>query len=211
MPETCTCGAQLPPDALFCHKCGKPQRDILVPEVQPAAFQAIPPEGAAAPIPPPRREPPAPSFHNPLAVRVALMVAMSATVASMTLLPLVSWPAAGFFAVFFYCKRVGAAINVGAGARLGMITGVLMAGMSTVLVSVFWLPAAFQGKLGTLMEESMKNFPGRDPAAVQQMVRSLSGSDLAFALLFGLIGVFVLITGLSMAGGALGAKFVRRG
>lgn len=214
MPETCTCGAQLPPDALFCHKCGKPQRELVMPEVQPATFQAAPPEGAAlqgaAPVPPPRREPPAPSFHNPLAVRVALVVAVSATVASMTLLPLVSWPLAGFFAVFFYCRRVGAAINVGAGARLGMITGVLMAAMSTALVSVFWVPAAMQGKLGTLMEESMKNFPGRDPAAIEQMVRSLSGSDMAFAMLFGLIGIFVLITGLSMAGGALGAKFVGR-
>ena len=199
----------MPPDALFCHKCGKPQRDLVVPEVQPATFQTVPPEGAA-PVPPPRREAPAPSFHNPLAVRVALIVAMSATVASMTLLPLVSWPAAGFFAVFFYCRRVGSAINVGAGARLGMITGVLMAAMSTVLVSIFWVPAALQGKLGTLMEESMKNFPGRDPAAMQAMVRSLSGSDMAFALLFGLVGVFVLITGLSMAGGALGAKFVGR-
>ena len=25
--EFCTCGAQLPPDARFCHKCGKPQYD----------------------------------------------------------------------------------------------------------------------------------------------------------------------------------------
>ena len=27
VPEYCTCGAQLPPDARFCHKCGKPQYD----------------------------------------------------------------------------------------------------------------------------------------------------------------------------------------
>src|SRR6202034_1529404 len=27
VPEFCTCGAQLPPDARFCHKCGKPQYD----------------------------------------------------------------------------------------------------------------------------------------------------------------------------------------
>ena len=32
MPEFCSCGAQLPPDALFCHKCGKPQRDIVEPD-----------------------------------------------------------------------------------------------------------------------------------------------------------------------------------
>ncbi len=32
MPDFCTCGAQLPLDALFCHKCGKPQRDVIEPE-----------------------------------------------------------------------------------------------------------------------------------------------------------------------------------
>jgi len=85
-----------------------------------------------------------------------------------------------------------------------------MGAMSTVAVSLFWLPAAFQGRLGALMQEQLKNLPGRDPAAMQQVMRSLSGTDMAFAMLFGMIGFFVLITGLSMAGGALGAKFVRR-
>ena len=28
MPEFCSCGSELPPDALFCHKCGKPQREL---------------------------------------------------------------------------------------------------------------------------------------------------------------------------------------
>ena len=32
MADFCTCGAELPPDALFCHKCGKPQREIVEPE-----------------------------------------------------------------------------------------------------------------------------------------------------------------------------------
>ncbi|HEV2446192.1 MAG TPA: zinc ribbon domain-containing protein, partial [Candidatus Sulfopaludibacter sp.] len=178
MPDFCTCGAELPPDALFCHKCGKPQRELVTPEIQPPRV-VIPPAGDFAPAPPRAQSLP-PSFHNPVAVRVALMVAMAATVASMTLLPLVSWPLAGFFAVFFYRRRTGAAINVGAGTRLGMITGVLMAAMSTIVVSLFWLPAAFQGKLGTLMMEQMKNFPGRDPAAMQQMLRSLNGPDMAF-------------------------------
>jgi type IV secretory pathway TrbD component len=214
MPDFCTCGAQLPPDALFCHKCGKPQREIITPEThEPSPAPSIE-EFAPAPLPAPaaavRPEAQPPSFRNPTAVRVALIVAVSATVLSMTALPLVSWPLAGFFAVFLYRRRTGSSINVGAGARLGMITGVLMAAMSTVVVSLFWLPAAFSGRLGTLMQEQMKNFPGRDPMAMQQMMRSLSGPDMAFALLFGLIGVFVLITGLSMAGGALGAKLVGR-
>src|ERR1019366_3176643 len=49
MPEFCTCGAQLPPDALFCHKCGKPQRELIAPEFQipENAESALPP----APVP----------------------------------------------------------------------------------------------------------------------------------------------------------------
>ena len=32
MPEFCTCGAELPPDSRFCHKCGKPQREEIAVE-----------------------------------------------------------------------------------------------------------------------------------------------------------------------------------
>ncbi len=205
MPDFCTCGAQLVPDSLFCHKCGKPQRDILVPETQEPPVVEIPvpvaPRSEAMPL----------SFHNPVAVRIGLMVALSATILSMTVLQVVSWPAAGFFAVLLYRRRTGSSVNVGAGARLGMITGVLMAAMTTVIVSLVWIPAAFSGKLGAMMQQQMKMFVGNDPAAMQQMMQAMAGPGFAFALIFGLLAVFVLITGLSVAGGALGAKFVGRG
>jgi len=207
MAEFCTCGAQLVPDSLFCHKCGKPQREIVTPEAQ------VPPPQAAMPqADTPRRAEaarPVVSFHNPVAVRIALIVAMSATVLSLTFLPLISWPLAGFFAVLFYRRRTGFLLDVGAGARLGMITGVLMGAMSTVIASLLWLPAAFSGQLSNMMQEQAKYFT-RDPGAMQQMFRSLSGTDMALVVVFGLGGMFVLITGLSMAGGALGAKFVGR-
>ena len=71
MPESCSCGAQLPPDALFCHKCGKPQREILAPEVEThAAVDVLPPPPLAAL---------ALSFRNIAAVRIALMVAATVT------------------------------------------------------------------------------------------------------------------------------------
>src|SRR5579872_904608 len=66
VPDVCTCGATLPPDARFCHKCGKPQReeDVQV-EEQPIIVAAPPPPVAA--------EPPPISFRNRLALRVGLM------------------------------------------------------------------------------------------------------------------------------------------
>jgi|SRR5579863_2632602 len=206
MPELCSCGAQLPPDALFCHKCGKAQRDIVVPENQaPPPVEAPPPPQAVHVDAPPL------SFHNPVAFRIGLMMALVATVFSMmTLLQLVSWPLAGFFTVLLYRRRTGSVINVGGGARLGMITGVLMAAMFTIIMSLVLLPAAYSGKLGSMMVEQWKSFLGNDPAVTQKIMESMAGPGFAVALLFTLTTMFVLITGLSAAGGALGAKFVGR-
>src|SRR6266496_4082891 len=104
MPGTCTCGAPLPPDALFCHKCGKPQREIVVPELDVAE--------PAAPPPMPARQMAPVNFHNPAAMRIALLVAVSATALGFVL-PFLNWLAAGFFAVFFYCRKTGYELNVG--------------------------------------------------------------------------------------------------
>lgn len=207
MPEFCTCGAQLPPDALFCHKCGKPQRDLVVPE----NLAPPPPLPEVTAAPPVRMEAPPLNFQNPVAIRIALWVALSATILSLTLLPLVAWPAGGFFAVFLYRRRTGSSLNVNAGARMGMITGVLMAAMSTVLLSLVYLPAALSGKLGDLFQEQLKNSPWHDPSGMQLMMKSMSGSEFAFALFFMLVVVFTVITALSVAGGAIGAKVVGRG
>ena len=91
MPEFCTCGTQLVPDSLFCHKCGRPTREIVVPDTQvPNALLPAPP--------PPRPEPPPLNFHNGVALRTALVVAISATL--LFFLPYLNWLGAGFFAVF---------------------------------------------------------------------------------------------------------------
>src|ERR1044072_6162534 len=99
MPEFCSCGTQLAPDALFCHKCGKPQRDIVEPETAaPVAVETVPPV-----INRPAQAPPL-NFRNPVAVRIALLVAVTATVLNL-FLPLLAWMGAGFFAVFFYRRK----------------------------------------------------------------------------------------------------------
>src|SRR4051794_8860906 len=129
MPDFCTCGAQLAPDSLFCHKCGKPQREVAEPEI---VTQPIPP-------PPLPEAPPSPAslplnFHNPVAVRVAATVALIATLLSwIPALNIILWLAAGFFAVYLYRRRTGVFLNVRAGVRLGWITGVLMFVITTVI------------------------------------------------------------------------------
>src|ERR1039458_7180113 len=109
MPEFCTCGAQLPPESLFCHKCGKPQRAIVEPgvdpEAEPVAVVAEPVAVVAQALPL--------DFHNPVAVRIGGTVALVATLLSwIPALNLFLWLAAGFFAVIFYRRRTGALLNV---------------------------------------------------------------------------------------------------
>ena len=97
MADVCSCGTRLVEDALFCHRCGKPTRDIVVPEtVAPPEAPPATPEllhairAAAAPPP---------SNHNPVATKNALAVAGVGTLLSF--LPYINFLAAGFFAVFF--------------------------------------------------------------------------------------------------------------
>jgi hypothetical protein len=202
MAEYCTCGAQLPEDALFCHKCGKPQREIVAPEVEANTY----PTALTAPVvdvpPPPRPQPLPLNFHNPIAVRIALVAAVSATMLGM-LLPFVSWLAGGFFAVYLYCRKTGFRLDVLAGVKIGWITGLILYGFSAVVFTASQVPDALSGHPGKTMLEQMKNSPFQDPA-----MTSMFQSDPVKGILILLGAMFVFVTCLSMAGGALGAKLV---
>ncbi len=203
MPEYCSCGAQLPPDALFCHKCGKPQRELVVPETrEPFPEPVLPPQ---APLP--RMEAPPVNFRNAVAFRIALLVAAFATLLSF--LPFLNWLAAGFFAVFIYRKKTGSFLNVGAGVRMGWITGLLMFALSAVVFAVQQLPGAIRGHLDARLQEQMQNF-AQDPMSQQMFRYFQNGPGVMVLFLFSLIALFLFTTGLSMAGGAIGAKIVGR-
>src|SRR5690349_14738658 len=110
MSETCTCGAKLPPDALFCHKCGKPQRNVSPVDPDPPIAEAP----LLRPVPPPQAPPL--TFHNPVALRIAVVVGLVAT--CLFFLPYLNWLAAGYFAVFFYRRRTGQVLSVGLGLKM---------------------------------------------------------------------------------------------
>ena len=163
MADFCTCGAQLPPDALFCHKCGKPQREILEPEVERNVYVAAVPDTA---LPPPPRPQPLPvNFRNPIAVRISLMAAVSAMVLGL-LLPFVSWLAAGFFAAYLYCRKTGFRLNVAAGVKIGWITGLILYGFSAIVFTAAQVPDALAGHPG-------RTIVGAD----EELLVSRSGDD----------------------------------
>ncbi len=208
MPEFCTCGAQLPPDSLFCNKCGKPQRDVIEPEPQPETIEELAPPLAAPVAAAP--QPPALNFHNLVAVRIAFVVAPVAFLLSwIPALNLLLWIAAGFLAVYFHRRRTGIPLNIRSGVRLGWITGVLMFAVTTVIFTLTVVPLAANGGIVALFRQQLKN-NASDPN-VQEALRMLeTGPGLAAILLVMLFMLFVFITLLSMAGGALGSKFVSR-
>ena len=188
MPDFCSCGAELPPDAVFCHKCGKPQREL----VEGAAEAPAPTTVVQPPPEPQQQQPPMPlDFRNPLALKIALLVAMGAT--ALFFLPYVNWLAAGYFAVFLYRRRTGCAINVGAGVRLGWITGLF----TFPLAAVFYAAVFYVINVASALPQF------RAEPRFQELLGLLkSWSDIAVLLL----QLFILTTCLSMAGGALAAK-----
>jgi hypothetical protein len=202
MASHCTCGAELLPDSLFCHKCGKPQREVAA--VEPEVVNPEPPPQ----VPPPPRVP-IPDFRNPIAVRIAFSVALVSTLLSwIPVIGILLWGGGGYFAVLLYRRYTGLPLNVKAGMRMGWITGVLLFALTTIVNTATLLPTAVKGGLSELFKQQIKN--PSDPN-VQEVLRFLdTAPGLVTVLLTGLTMLFVVITLLSMAGGALGAKYLSR-
>ncbi len=204
MADYCTCGAHLPPDARFCHKCGKPQ------------YEDPPEETEIAPLPVAVAAPPAPaeiSFHNGTAVRIAFLAALLAFILFILPLPfqfprlLVAFVAAGFGAVYLYVRRTGQRLNVRSGARMGWITGIFSFVIVTLFITVGMLAAASQGGIVSLLKTQL---PANDARTTEVLKLLEQPSALATMTVFVLLMMFFLLTILPMLGGALGAKLTAK-
>ena len=197
MPEFCSCGAQLPPDSLFCNKCGKPQREVVAPEPERESDAALlpPPPAPVVVAPPPL------NFHNLVAIKIAFMMAVLATL--MSFLPYVNWLAAGFFAALMYRRRTGYLLNLESGLRLGWMTGMLM---FVIIMVIFTASMALISAAGGLSALPAEVKAAVDPR-VQEMLKTLQSAPAVAQFL---VMLFVFITLFSMAGGALGAKLSSR-
>jgi hypothetical protein len=215
MPEYCTCGAELPPDARFCHRCGKPQREEVQPETveRPMeAVTAVPPglTGVSPPIAPLRV-----NFHNTTAVRIGLLMAGVASLLSA--LPAMAlglaglaiwWLTAGFLSVYLYRRRTGQFLTVDSGLRMGWITGLLGSTITSVVFTVSVVPLIRGGGIASLYQEQFHKMYGNDPNVEQAIKILQTPSGLALVVVFALLFFFLIITFLCTAGGALGAKLV---
>jgi len=196
MPETCTCGSQLPPDAVFCHKCGKPQREILVVESEAPTPPPLPP---STPVVLPPMESAPVNFRNMDAVKTSLMAAVLATF--LFFIPYLNWLVAGYFAVFFYRRRTRQAVNIVAGVRIGWLTGLMTFAILAVLMYFSALVLRSPGVMDMVKVLAQKD------NSVQQMVGILQNGPQMIGLL---ATMFVFVTFLSMTGGLLGAVLTGR-
>ncbi|HLY18984.1 MAG TPA: zinc ribbon domain-containing protein [Bryobacteraceae bacterium] len=213
MPEFCSCGAELPLDARFCHRCGKPQREEIVPDTV-AQMPEIVPAVSAAPVTEAAKAPRL-NFHNATAVRIGLLMASIGSLLSA--LPVLAaglvglaiwWLTAGFLAVYIYRRRTGHFLSVDSGLRMGWITGLLGSTITAVVFTASVVPLIRGGKIASLYEEQFRKMSVNDPN-VQQAIKLLeSPSGLAMFVVIALLFFFLIITFLCTAGGALGAKLV---
>lgn len=205
--EFCTCGAQLVPDARFCHKCGRPVREEpLVEEAQEAAPvpEAAPAAAATA------QEI---SFRNSTAVRVGFVAGLLAFLLALLPAPFpiraLLLATAGGFSAYLYGRRSGRSLTVGGGARIGWISGLFCFVIIMVLFTLnFALVAMLTRDTGmaSFYREQLTAM-GMPQHRIEEVLQVFQ-SPLRLAGL--LISIFVMFTGLLMAGGALGAKLLRR-
>jgi len=205
MPEFCTCGAELPPDARFCHKCGKPQRDE--PVAAALAAQGTVPVGlpVAAPIIPlvPL------GFRNPVAFRVGLLAAallcLTMMIPGVNYAFFVWWLGAGYFSVWIYKRRTGQRLTVRGGAHMGWITGVLSCVLLSLLFAFFMAALQRVGGLAAVKDQ-LRDF-AIDQKTIDEAVKRLQNP---LEVLRSLAEMFLMMMLFCVAGGALGAKILSK-
>ena len=211
VPEFCTCGAQLPPDARFCHKCGKPQYDY--PGLESADAPPVPVEVPILTPGPLAQLPVEIGFHNRLAVRVGFIAALAAVFLFMVPVPfpflrlLLPFIAGGFFAVFLYSRRTGQMLSIRSGARMGWITGVFSFTMVSVVFAFAMVEVSNRGGLAKFLQSQMPANDARMDAVAQALNDPAS---VAVMVLLSLAMLFVVLTALPIIGGALGAKVLEK-
>jgi hypothetical protein len=207
VPERCTCGAQLPDDALFCHKCGKPQRDLIEPEpVVESVVEAPPPIPVSAPTPLPNI-----GFRNGQVVRIALLAGflsiliwlIGAGIAP-ALLPL--WTIlGGMLTAFLYKLITKQRLSAIAGARLGWISGIFGFSIIALIMMTFAILLNNPANLSVIHEQwAQAGRPSKDFDTLVDAFKHPAN------LMLPMVASFLLFTILSAFGGAIGARLLDR-
>ncbi len=205
MEQRCTCGAVLPEDSRFCHKCGKPQYAEDIERLN-AAAPSTPTPDPIAPLPARAASPI--SFRDSRAVLISLLVAAGTLVGLLAiamiappLVPLIPC-AAGFVAVRIYRAQSSEPLSTIAGARLGWMTGLWVFLVTAIM---FALTAIYVANPEGW--EQIRSMWSQVPQASKLLV---SQHEFLVQILLELPIAFLVLTLLPGLGGILGAKMSGR-
>jgi hypothetical protein len=202
----CTCGAVLPEDARFCHKCGKPQwEEDIARLAEPLPTPPVPQTPSITVASASRI-----SFRNGRAVAVSILVAAItlfaigfASLVSPLLAPLVLC-AAGFMAVVIYRSQSSEPVSASAGARLGWMTGLWLFLVMLILLAVVALYISSPAGRDMLSSAQI-------PTANSEVAKMLKNpNEFLSSVPVGIVQAFLLTTLLPGLGGMLGAKLSAR-
>jgi hypothetical protein len=207
--DRCTCGALPPEDARFCHKCGRPLYE------EPGIEATGAPEIVVVPPPLPVEKPKI-NFHNSVAVRVALLagglislfVSFPVPVSLALVWQLVILLAGGFFSVFLYERRTGDSLSVGSGARMGWITGIFCFVIMLVVVAIGTLAASNEPGFADNLRKALDGAGASNAERITQILQEPGG--VAIVVISMIVLTFFLLTAVTVAGGALGAKVLEK-
>jgi hypothetical protein len=222
METTCTrCHQSLPVDSCYCPSCGLPQ---LVYTAEPGAIPA-----SSERWPEAVRD--AGSIDWKLGIRAILMLALPAGLLSSGISPLsvfgIFWMmGAAIWADVLYMRRQRTAlITTGAGARIGLVTGLVAAwlvfgltGADLVVHRVMQREGSqMDAEWHTAIDKFYQQFEAQvtAPADVLQQLEAqhrwvLTPEARAGAQMFGLLFYCFVLTLFAVAGGAVGARVVGR-
>lgn len=129
---------------------------------------------------------------------------------AMTMPMFVIWSAcAGFAAVWLYRRSTGQNLTVRGGASMGWITGVLNSVIVIVLTTISF--AASVSEVTATFRQQVSALAAKDPTNYAKVLPYLeSPYAIAIGMIFTLVFLFIAFTVSCVAGGALGARFIRK-
>lgn len=214
------------PDALFCHRCGKPLRELVnphepeveetvtdrvefAPEVRATAAETLPAEALDS-------DPPI-SLRNGQAVRVALMTAALAHVVSTAVALSMSFILVPLVAIFFgglaamlYSRRTGRPLDIVRGARVGWFMGLFWFLIATILFTISLSIQASDGGVRGVFQKSFETIGAQGPEVERALQLLDSPAAVATLIFFSLGFEFLLLTLVGSVGGALAARLLHR-
>lgn len=207
------CGHSIEEGRPFCPQCGAPQIRVAVPEPA-SASSATAAESSAAPsdaklVYPALPATPAGGFA---AQSCGLAAASAAVLMFLGLTPLVAALAAGFLSIAFLRRRHESGILIGAGARLGAMSGIflfIIAGaLETLIIITTHKAAELRAEMLDKIQQAAARYPGPDVQPFLDFAKSPNG--FTFMLVASLIFGFVAFVALGAVGGVLGATLFGR-